>query len=309
MTDFLVLYYVAAALVGFVAITVSVLGAIHSRIVTYWLLIVLYAAHSLGIITLFLRNFLYATNDAGYDTVAATYAVATVLSVTVIVVALLYVHRMFAVAHRPPRDAAAVVAGVVIVAFYAFPGQVTVDHAAGTLSVGALARAGTLIYLVLFAYMLVVGIAGRKRDFALREHVLIWSVLAFGVVGFMESLFGAIDFVRNPAVELALGADGFSISTIPYLCLGAILIYYFGSYLLAERREPRRVAEQFAQKHRLSPREIEVVELMNRGLGNREIAEKLFVSLATVKTHAHNIYEKTGTRSRYELFHLSNSAT
>ena len=69
------------------------------------------------------------------------------------------------------------------------------------------------------------------------------------------------------------------------------------------------MAEQFAQKHRLSPREIEVVELMNRGLGNREIAEKLFVSLATVKTHAHNIYEKTGTRSRYELFHLSNSAT
>ena len=48
-----------------------------------------------------------------------------------------------------------------------------------------------------------------------------------------------------------------------------------------------------------------MILLLNEGLGNREIAEKLFVSIATVKTHVHNIYEKTGVKGRYELFRLT----
>lgn len=42
----------------------------------------------------------------------------------------------------------------------------------------------------------------------------------------------------------------------------------------------------------ISKREYEVLELMARGFSNQEIADKLFVSLNTVKTHASNLFLK-----------------
>ncbi len=51
----------------------------------------------------------------------------------------------------------------------------------------------------------------------------------------------------------------------------------------------------------LSERELEVLRLIGRGLSNTEIGDELFISLATVKTHLHNIYKKIGVDSRYDL--------
>jgi LuxR family maltose regulon positive regulatory protein len=48
----------------------------------------------------------------------------------------------------------------------------------------------------------------------------------------------------------------------------------------------------------LSKREIEVLGLLAKGLSNRQIAERLIVSLSTAKTHIHNIMEKLEARSR-----------
>ena len=50
----------------------------------------------------------------------------------------------------------------------------------------------------------------------------------------------------------------------------------------------------------LSERELEVLELVAQGLSNREIAERLFITVGTVKTHAHNIYGKMGVNRRTE---------
>jgi len=51
----------------------------------------------------------------------------------------------------------------------------------------------------------------------------------------------------------------------------------------------------------LSPREIEVVRMVSRGMRNRQIAQQLFISEATVKVHLHNVYEKLALKSRVEL--------
>ena len=50
----------------------------------------------------------------------------------------------------------------------------------------------------------------------------------------------------------------------------------------------------------LSPREREVLELMAQGLRNREIAERLFLSEATIKTHVRHLLEKLRLRNRAE---------
>lgn len=48
----------------------------------------------------------------------------------------------------------------------------------------------------------------------------------------------------------------------------------------------------------LSPREREVAALLAEGMPNKAIAEKLFISVATVKDHVHHILRKTGLPSR-----------
>jgi LuxR family maltose regulon positive regulatory protein len=50
----------------------------------------------------------------------------------------------------------------------------------------------------------------------------------------------------------------------------------------------------------LSQRELEVLGLVAQGLTNREISERLFVSVGTVKTHVHHILGKLGVQSRTE---------
>jgi two-component system nitrate/nitrite response regulator NarL len=51
----------------------------------------------------------------------------------------------------------------------------------------------------------------------------------------------------------------------------------------------------------LSPRESELVQLVRRGLRNRDIAEKLGITEGTVKVYLHSVFEKTGVANRTEL--------
>ena len=52
---------------------------------------------------------------------------------------------------------------------------------------------------------------------------------------------------------------------------------------------------------RLTKRRRQVANLAHRRLSNREIAEKLGVTVGTVKAHLHAIYEKLDLHSRHEL--------
>jgi DNA-binding NarL/FixJ family response regulator len=51
----------------------------------------------------------------------------------------------------------------------------------------------------------------------------------------------------------------------------------------------------------LTPRELEIVSMVAKGLRNKEIARKLAIAEGTVKIHLHNIYQKLGVDSRVAL--------
>jgi DNA-binding NarL/FixJ family response regulator len=58
----------------------------------------------------------------------------------------------------------------------------------------------------------------------------------------------------------------------------------------------------------LTARETEVLALMADGLSNAEISERLFLSLATVKTHVNHIFAKTGARDRVQAVRYAMAA-
>jgi len=57
----------------------------------------------------------------------------------------------------------------------------------------------------------------------------------------------------------------------------------------------------------LSKREKEVFTLLTMGYDNEKIAEKLFISVQTIKNHISVIYSKLGVKNRFEIIRLANS--
>ncbi len=66
---------------------------------------------------------------------------------------------------------------------------------------------------------------------------------------------------------------------------------------IARRTEAPRPAPSGA----LTPREVEIARLVGKGLGNKEIAQELGLSVATIRSHLTRVYEKIGAVSRVEL--------
>jgi DNA-binding NarL/FixJ family response regulator len=109
---------------------------------------------------------------------------------------------------------------------------------------------------------------------------------------------------------LSAGASGFLLKrTTPEELIAAIHTVADGDSLLSPsvtRRVIDRMATQpvsglsGARLEELTPREREVLELVGRGLSNREIAESFVIEESTVKTHVKRILMKLGLRDRVQ---------
>ncbi|MCE4566547.1 response regulator transcription factor [Maribellus sp. CM-23] len=67
--------------------------------------------------------------------------------------------------------------------------------------------------------------------------------------------------------------------------------------------------EAFCQAYEISKREAEIILEICEGHSNKMIAEKLFITLQTVKDHNHRIFTKTGVKSRVQLANLVREKT
>ncbi len=54
----------------------------------------------------------------------------------------------------------------------------------------------------------------------------------------------------------------------------------------------------------ITPRELEILQLISSGLSNREIADKLFVSENTVKTHSSRVFDKLNAKRRTQAVQI-----
>jgi len=62
--------------------------------------------------------------------------------------------------------------------------------------------------------------------------------------------------------------------------------------------------EQRLEALGITPRELEILELIAQGLSNKEIAARVFVTENTVKTHSSRVFDKLGARRRTQAVQL-----
>ena len=71
---------------------------------------------------------------------------------------------------------------------------------------------------------------------------------------------------------------------------------YFSEEVLHEMSRASEMKKENEEAH-LTTREIEIIQLIEKELSNKRIAEKLFLSERTIETHRKNIFRKTNTSS------------
>jgi DNA-binding CsgD family transcriptional regulator len=69
--------------------------------------------------------------------------------------------------------------------------------------------------------------------------------------------------------------------------------------------EPFAVNEEQLKQLGITKRELEILELIAQGMSNREIAEKLFVSENTVKTHSSRLFDKLSAKRRTQAVQIA----
>jgi DNA-binding NarL/FixJ family response regulator len=124
------------------------------------------------------------------------------------------------------------------------------------------------------------------------------------------------DLDRYVYAALTAGASGFLLKHVsPEYLVTAVRLVRSGDALLAPSIT-RRLVERFAPEascgppvhgdlSSLTPRELEVLRLLARGLSNAELARHLTLSEATVKTHVGRILGKLGLRDRVQAVVLA----
>lgn len=104
-----------------------------------------------------------------------------------------------------------------------------------------------------------------------------------------------VDLVR--AVEA--GAAGYLLKDAePAAIVEAIEVAARGGSVLGPELTERVVQTMRIRRAELSPRELQVLQLVAEGLSNREVSRRLVVSEATVKTHLNHVFGKLGVDSR-----------
>lgn len=133
----------------------------------------------------------------------------------------------------------------------------------------------------------------------MKKTIIIYG-LALAIIVFLLEYFEYRYLVRDLSVEILV-----LIIAVTFSAVGL----WVGSKLTSSRKSEAgfRKNEKAIEYLQLSERELEVLELVSKGLSNKEIAGQLFVSINTVKTHLQKVYEKMEVHRRTQAVEKAKS--
>ena len=140
----------------------------------------------------------------------------------------------------------------------------------------------------------------------MRKHVLLYGLLC----GVLIVALRLIEY-RWLVVEHSLEIYGGLVAALFAglgIWLGLKLTRHKETVLVKEVLVPAPASfvrdEQKLEALGITPRELEILELIAQGLSNKEIAARVFVSENTVKTHSSRVFDKLGARRRTQAVQL-----
>ena len=143
---------------------------------------------------------------------------------------------------------------------------------------------------------------GIKSFFKIHKATIVYSIclaLLLFLLKWLELRF----IIFDHSIEIYIGAialifTGLGIWLALKLSKPKIKTVVVEKEVYLSRNESFVLNESLVAKLELSKRELEVLGLMAQGNSNQEIADRIFVSLSTVKTHNQNLFEKLDVKRR-----------
>jgi DNA-binding CsgD family transcriptional regulator len=160
--------------------------------------------------------------------------------------------------------------------------------------------------LISIAYSITIGLISYKKINDKEQKRLLRNVCIVAIIFFPGNIYNEFPIF------------GFNLTVSPLLYCSFCVVFisfivkiYFRDYYISEQeiealKNDFRIhkKENVFNKYNLSDRERDVIIFVLKGFSNKKIADTLFISLSTVKSHIHNVFKKTNTGTRYELIHL-----
>ncbi len=133
----------------------------------------------------------------------------------------------------------------------------------------------------------------------MKKTILIYG-LSLALLVFLLEYFEYRFFIRELSTEV-------------FIFLIALFFTGLGLWVGKKLTSQKVEAPAFQKNERaiqylgISERELEVLELVAKGLSNKQISEKLFVSINTTKTHLSHLYEKLEVKRRTQAVEKAKS--
>ena len=166
-----------------------------------------------------------------------------------------------------------------------------------------------LLSVVFMSRLIFEGKRGVPGYMIIVTALLIWNYISF-IWGEMSVYWGNSDFIRKPLDFTIIFWLAVNIATIYFVYHDV----FAKAYNTGENQDddhnmaPVFVLddrlEEMKEEYGMTNRETDILKLIYQGMSNNEIADELFISKSTVKSHIYNTFRKANVKSRSEIIRL-----
>ena len=301
MEDLQIAYDLLVIMIGLAALSIAAFWALKTRESDLRDFCILYALFTLVLVVMVLKKYL-SLNVETYSARSWYYisGVDQLLNLAIIVATIHYLLGVYQVRSRKVITSGFLVMMLVCdILIFSSLGAV-LDEGNKTIHFGIGYRIASGLYFASFTFLIALGYGLLRRVWRTDKRSFVMGLLIFAMVGYAETLTNLPQTLRRTEVTFSNEGD-FLFSSIPYALYGIFVISYFLHYSLLTPIAMNDLSEAFLSRYGITDREREIILKVMQGKSNADIASELFISLATVKTHLHNIYKKIGVESRYDL--------
>ena len=288
-------------IIGFAALSIAISWALRTGEADLLNFCLLYALFTFVLVTTVLKKYL-AVNVEGYSawTWYLLSGIHELLSYAVVAATIHFLLGVYRIRSRKILSLVFVALMLISDGLLFSPLGAVLDAPNKIIHFGIGYRIASGWYFASFTFAIVLGFGWLHRVWKTEKRTFVLGLLLFAAFGYVETLLSFWRDLGRAAVLLAMD-NSFLYSSIPYVLYGIFVIVYFLNFFVPASVNIDQVFEAFLAKYGITEREREIILKVVQGKSNADIARELFVSIATVKTHLHNIYTKIGVNSRYNL--------